>query len=810
MKYVYLILLLILLLPLSLSAQAGQGWSEVQLDALDLPSASIDNLLIPLRNPALLATGDAAGLGFMKNWGEKNHWWFLNTDGLSYVCEYLRDDAAGKSRNIHTLATGGELLPAYVLPNLYVGGSYRWLNNKIGKGNFRTAFTYRPHNSTSLAFLWDHPYKSSPRYHLGAAIRPLAFVPGIADYRLELSGDIDYDKSDGDYGFGNASFGIHTQILDGLKAGATYNPDTETLMFKFSLAGGKTEAGAYTADFADLPYIHLTDEAFKPFLGLHGKKWYNMPLKGEIVSYPAPKYSFGNFRLFDKGSRSIESLIKDLRQAGSDPGVGGILLKNPSFSASYALMQELMTAVQEFKAGGKKLVAYYDNISNGGYIFAASVADQIYLNPLGSLDLRGLSVTSPYFRELLDTLGIEVMNFRSHRYKTAGNMFSEPEMSEAEREVYDSMLQSIYSQMTASVNAGRGARIKDGIEAAIDAGPYYLAQDALNAGLVDGIIYEDELDKQLRLEHKFTGKISALADYRDYGWARPKENLVAVIYASGNIIMGKGTPGKNIAHATTVKQIRAARSNPLYKGIILRVDSGGGSAQASDIILRELELAQSENHKPVVVSMAGVAASGGYYIACGADRIIAGPATLTGSIGVIGLSFNLKGLFDKARVNWSTVKKGANSDFASIYRAWSEDEKNRMTSMIEYVYEDFVTKVDKGRDNLSSEDVHAIAQGRVWTGEQALANGLVDELGGLDTAIESMRELAKIKGKITLMDTTRDPKSFSIQMDGFSLPGMGVLDELAGDYIKAYELWRDFANDTVLMLSPLSPANVEF
>jgi len=278
-------------------------------------------------------------------------------------------------------------------------------------------------------------------------------------------------------------------------------------------------------------------------------------------------------------------------------------------------------------------------------------------------------------------------------------------------------------------------------------------------------------------------------------------------------VRGKGQPGSVIAHENTVKLIRAARKNPMYKGIILRVDSGGGSAQASDIILRELQLAQSENKKPVVVSMAGVAGSGGYYIACGADRIVAEPATITGSIGVIGLSFALPKLYDKLGVNWSTVKKGANADFGATHRYWSEEEQSRMSGYIEAVYEDFVRKVDAGRDGLDYDQVHAIAQGRVWTGEQALENGLVDALGGLDTAVEEMRELTGIKGHIKLVDATTSQAGVQIKLQGNPLGTSlrnAALDEFLGDYIRVYELWRDFGDGEALMLTPLELDDIQF
>ncbi len=818
MKHILGSLLLLLSLPALVCAQTP-AWNDLDLTGLDYPTASIDNLFIPLANPSLLGTGHASGLGWahtLSDWKFRKHYWaFANLDNLSYTYEYTKDEA-DNGMNFHTLALGSELLPQ---SNFYIGTHYRWKNGEFGHGDWRSALTYRPHSSASLALRLDNPNGASPAYHAGAALRPLAFVKGIRDERLELSADIDYDKDSGSgYGFNDLVLGAHTRVVDGLNIGATYNLDKQTAWMNFSLSLGKTDLGAIATgksatDYITVPYIHLSDNVFRPFLGLRGKNWYAMKLGGEIKTYAGPQYTIGKIRIMDDKSKGIETVIADINKAKADPSVQGILLKNPGFTTSYALLQELTAAFQDFKAAGKQVVFYYDNIGNAGYIFAASIADAIYLNPLGTVDLRGISTTSPYFKELLDTLGVDVMNFRSHKYKNAGNMFSETEMTAAEREVYDSLLQSIFDQMVAAMNAGRGAKLKTSVQETIDAGPYYLATDALTAGLVDKVIYEDELTKLLKDEFSFSGTQSGIPDYIDYSWSQPRESLIAVIYAQGNIVMGKGEPGSAIAHETTVKLIRAARKNPAYKGIILRVDSGGGSAQASDIILRELQLAQTENKKPVVVSMAGVAGSGGYYIACGADRIVAEPATITGSIGVIGLSFALPRLYDKIGVNWSTVKKGANADFGATHRNWSEDEKNRMSGYIEAVYEDFVRKVAAGRDDLDYDQVHAIAQGRVWTGEQALENGLVDALGGLDTAMEEMRELTGIKGKIALVDATTSQGGIQIRMQGNPL-GANLrnvaLDEFLGDYIRVYELWRDFGDGAPLMLTPLELDNIKF
>jgi protease-4 len=392
-------------------------------------------------------------------------------------------------------------------------------------------------------------------------------------------------------------------------------------------------------------------------------------------------------------------------------------------------------------------------------------------------------------------------------------MFSEPEMTAAEREVYDSLLQSIYDQMIAQINVGRGDRMNKPVEAIIDAGPYFISAQALQAGLVDKLIYEDELSTTLKKDFQFSARTNELSDYRSYDWSKPKETLIATIYASGNIIMGEGTPGQKIAHETTVELIRAARKNHMYKGILLRVDSGGGSAQASDIILRELELAKTENKKPVVVSMAGVAASGGYYISANADKIVADPATLTGSIGVIGLTFDASEMFRKIKINWSTVKKGENADFGSMYRPWTIAEKKVLEDYIEHTYNDFISKVDAGRSNLNAEEIHELAQGRVWTGEQAKNNGLIDDLGGMDVALKHMREIANIKGPIRAVDATSSGSGINISMKSQSLIKalkLDAINAINSEYLELYEMWSDFSNDKALLLSPIDAGNLNY
>lgn len=796
-----------------LYGQTSANSDAISLSWQEFPIASIDNIFIPFANPSLLATGHADGLSYIrladKGTLQNRYWLSLASGGNAYVYErYNKND-------YHLLATGFEALPPHILPNLYLGLNYRFKNEDIADGTFRSSLSYRPFNFSSLAFTLDNPMKAAPSYRAGLALRPFAFSE-IGDHRLELSADFAYAKNGTDYELQKPTLGINTQIVDGLKLGATFNLEEKTALASFSLSFGKTEAGALAhlgkGDQYGYVYGHLANEAFKPLAGLSNKNWYEMKSKANIVSYKAAKYEAGPFQIYDKKTKSIEELARELNKAKNDPKIEGILFVNPSFGVSFALQQEMIELFKDFKESGKRLSFYFDNISNGGYIFAASIADKIYLNPQGSIDLRGLAISSPYLKDLLTGLGIEPVNFRSHKYKNAGNMFSENEMTEAEREMYDSLLESLYNQIADQIATGRGSRLNAPIKELIDQGPYFDAMVAFQKGLVDKVIYQDELNKQLKEDFSFSAKTKELTSYRDDTWAKPKENLIAVIYANGNIVMGEGKTGKNIAHQTTVDLIRKARKDPKYKGILVRVDSGGGSAQASDIILRELELAQKENKKPVVVSMAGTAASGGYYIAAKADKIVADKATLTGSIGVIGIVFEGSEAFKKLKVNWSTVKKGERSDMGSLYRPWKEDEKELLESFIAKTYDEFVGIVAEGRGK-DEDYIHSIAQGRVWTGEQALELGLVDVLGGLDVAKEEMREVAGIKGFIRLCDASSSKKGIRIDMSSKGLVNSLIpkaLRSINEPYTQIYEMWKDLDGEKALFIAPILSDNLEY
>jgi len=375
--------------------------------------------------------------------------------------------------------------------------------------------------------------------------------------------------------------------------------------------------------------------------------------------------------------------------------------------------------------------------------------------------LRGISSSMPYLKNTLDILGIEVVNFRSHEYKTAGNMFSEYEMTAAERESMQYLLDGLHNEMVKMIETGRKDKLKKMVQTIIDEGPYFIAENALEAGLVDKLIYEDELEGEIKEKFGKWKEISQpLPDFVKQDWSEPAKDKIALIYAVGNIHMGKGKSGKTIGSQTTAKAIRLAREDKSVKGIIIRVDSGGGSALASDIIAREIVLCnEGKNKKPVVISMAGAAASGGYYIAAFADKIVAQPTTITGSIGVVGIIPNFTNMYHKIGLNWATVKTGEQADFAATHRPFSEKEKEMISTSIEHTYWSFADVVAKGRQ-MTREAVHEIAKGRVWTGKQAYDRGLVDELGGMKKAKELMTEAAGLKQEIQLVEFEVSDKSF--------------------------------------------------
>ncbi len=448
---------------------------------------------------------------------------------------------------------------------------------------------------------------------------------------------------------------------------------------------------------------------------------------------------------------SFSSLLTQLRKAKVDSRIGAVMLDIEFPGIGWAKAEELRDAIKDFRTSGKPAFAFMEIGTNKEY-FIATAAEKIFLPPSGDLYINGFAAEAMYYRGSLDKLGIEMDVIRIGEYKTAPEQYTRKDMSPAQKEVINAILDEYYGRYSNAIAESRKKSVED-VKAIIDNAPYH-AGDAKEQGLIDGASYKDQVYEELksRLGYKEDDKLRTISggEYREI----PSDSLglndgerVAVIYGSGAITGGRSSNspfgGEMMGSDTMVKAINDAADDTTIKAIVLRVDSPGGSALASDLIWNAIEKAKAKK-KPVVVSMADVAASGGYYISCNADKIVAQPATITGSIGVFLGKPVVKGFYDWLGISNEYVMRGKNAGIFRETEKWTDDERAKMQDQAEKIYySDFVPKVAKGRGK-TDEQINAIGQGRVWTGTQAKERGLVDEFGGLEKAIDIAKQLANL------------------------------------------------------------------
>lgn len=465
-------------------------------------------------------------------------------------------------------------------------------------------------------------------------------------------------------------------------------------------------------------------------------------------------------RLFDQRA-TVGSVVGALRKAKVDDRVSAVVVVPPSVPGPWGTVQEIRDAVIDFRESGKPIVAHVE-FGMGQAYYLATACDEIFLGPASPLMLVGVASYELFFRGTLDKVGVEADMLAAGDYKTAVNAYTESAFTPEHREASEALLRDYYDQLVDGIAEGRGMT-RARVRAVIDQGPF-VAADAVSLGLVDDLLYEDEL-----LERLAAGGEPARLDFATYRRVEARSlgldtgPRIAVVYAEGVINHGSSTidfpgAGRVVGSRTTAEAIRAARDDSSIEAVVLRIDSPGGAATAADIIWRELSLAREE--KPLVVSMGDVAASGGYYIAAPAHAIVAQPGTLTGSIGVFGGKFAAAGAFDKVGVGIDGVTYGAQADIFSPVDRFSDTARAAMQAQVDDVYERFLQVVAEGRA-MSRDEAHAVAQGRVWTGRQALVRGLVDELGGLRRAVALARERAGIDAdeEVTLVPFP-GPRSF--------------------------------------------------
>jgi protease-4 len=495
--------------------------------------------------------------------------------------------------------------------------------------------------------------------------------------------------------------------------------------------------------------LAILGSASKP--GVPGSVVLELELDEPLVEY-LPEDSLAS--AFGPDKMTVRDVVDALEKAGGDERVKGLVVRLNGAPGSTAVVQELRDAVKAFRAKGKKAVAYADTFGEGGSgtgaYYLASAFDEIYLQPSGDVSVLGVAAETPFAREAFAKLGVKPRIGKRHEYKNAVNTYTEQTYTPEHREATERYLTSLFGQMVKGVAEERKLS-EEQVKGAIDAAPL-LGKAAVEAKLVDGLLYRDEVYTKVKEEAGKGARLLYLEKYLERA-GRPNTTgpTVALIYGAGGIARGKNQTNPLSGEVTMGSEsvaaaLRKAAEDERVKAIVFRVDSPGGSYVASDTVRREVQRAR-EKGKPVIVTMGTYAASGGYFVAMDADKIVAQPGTLTGSIGVFGGKMVTADLWEKLGVNWEPLGVGKNATMYSSDLDFTPEQQAKNEAFLDRVYEDFTEKAAAGR-KLPVEKLREVARGRVWTGEDAKERGLVDELGGYAVALRLAKEAAKLEGPV--------------------------------------------------------------
>lgn len=504
------------------------------------------------------------------------------------------------------------------------------------------------------------------------------------------------------------------------------------------------------------------------------KNW----MSGEIKSSPQP---------------GLYDIVKLIDKSATDENISGLYINVTDVDAGLASLEEIRNALIEFKKSKKFLVAYSEYFSQKGY-YLASVADEIYLHPEGGLEWKGMGAQLLFFKNMLEKIGVEPQIIRHGKFKSAIEPLIAEKMSDENRAQMKALIDDLWRNSSSQVAKSRGKTYEE-FELLADSLSIETPADAVAFGLVTKTVYEDEVLSILKKksnaseEPKFIS-LSRYANTPDRS-SKYSANKIALVFANGDIISGKGND-ETIGSETLAETLRKARTDEKVKAVVLRVNSPGGSALASDVIWREIELIHKA--KPVVVSMGDVAASGGYYISCAANKIYAQQSTITGSIGVFGVLFNAQKLMEeKLGVTTDSYKTSDYGDMGSIARPLTAAERNKVQRSVEEVYDTFTNRVADGR-KISQANVDSIGQGRVWSGEDALQLKLIDAYGGIQDAIKEAATLAKLSEyRISELPVQKDPLMELLENGGKDLRSSLIKTEL-GDNATYYQSLKKIMN----------------
>lgn len=703
-----------------------------------LPSSSIavsDDALATFFNPSGLGTGRGLNLYYLRtyqsNWAGDDAF-FLAVPNGGFGVEFATADADTPFTR-YTLSSGRHLGHS-----LYAGTSYIWINS-----DDKTYDTFR---SLSLGLMYRRRYfsigamardlnqpkllgeKLGRTYDLGLAIRP-------GTWRTTLS--LDMQKTQGIEGV-DLRYALEVRPIRELLLRGTLNSDL-SFDVRFGINIGNWGLG--TGNTFDKNRESQTGVGYFHFSNTPTTK--QLPRRRMFLDL------------------QMHSLKDVLSIAKSDEDVAGILVRINGDDYGMAQLQEMADAILNFRESGRVVLCYITTKCSTGDYIVASVCDGILIHPFAEVRLIGLRAERSFYKGTLDMLGIRANLEHIGKYKSAAEAFTRKEMSEAQREIQNIILDDLYEQLVDAIAKGRGWTPED-VKKRIDEGPYTALQ-AFRIELVDRISTEGHLKNAVT---ELTDKHTDLVSLNEYAksrlytqdWRVPQPKI-AIIEAKGLMVTGDSftdlLTGTQVMGADTiVRAIREAKDDDAIKAVVLRIDSGGGLVVAADIIWQAL--VTLTKIKPVVVSMGDVAASGGYYIAAPANVIVAEPGTITGSIGVIGGKYSLKGLYEKLGIQKEILKRGEHADFYSDYSDYPPSAQEIIRKQIKEVYNEFITKVAAGRSELTTPEVDKLGRGRIWSGRQAKENGLVDELGGLNLALAIAQEYAGLQEKT--VEIIRFPK----------------------------------------------------
>ena len=693
-----------------------------------LPTNSVamsDDALATFFNPAGLGTRRALNLYYLRTYKSalpNDDAFFIAAPNTGFSMEF-----ANATEDIdftrYNLSAGHHFGSA-----LYWGTSYSWINSDSeGYDDYKSIsiglmYRRRLFSIGAIGRDLNRPkidnQKLGRTYDIGLALRP-------GTWRTTLSVDMRKRQDVSGLDF---SYGVEIRPIRELMLRGTYNSDKRyDIRFGINLGNfgigsvnyfdenRKTEAG--------VGYFHFTTAAI------------TRPISRKRVFLDL----------------EMSQLERTLRVAKWDTDVAGVLIRLKGIKFGMGRLQEIRDAIREFRDTGKNVVCYITYCTTGDYI-VASACDAIYMHPSADVRLVGLKYELSFYRDVLDKLGIQAELDHIGEYKSASEAFTRKDMSEKNRENLNAILDDLYDQLTTDIATARGWP-PETVKEKIDIGPF-TAKQAIKAKIVDRILYEDQLEQAIKKLVKRDVKHLKLNEYLSSGlypqdWSVPKPKI-AVIEAKGMMLTGESffdfLTGNSVMGASTISRaIDHCRTDDSIKAVVLRIDSVGGLVVAADIIWHKLMHLTAK--KLLIVSMGDVAASGGYYIAVPAETIVAEPGTLTGSIGVIGGKHSLKGLYEKIGIKKEIMTRGKNADFYSNFSDFTPEQKENLRIQIKEIYDDFITKVAQGRENLTVAEVDEVARGRIWTGRQAKEIGLVDELGGLNTALAIAKQRAGLIDK---------------------------------------------------------------